>query len=426
MSGPAGNWGSPAAAQSRRGVTIVTHLLLTLAILVACGDSTAPAPLGDGGNGGGGDVGNGGGDGDGGNGGGGMPTVQLAVQEVASGLGSPVHLTAPAGDGRLFVVEQAGRIRIVRGGELLATPFLDIDSIVQGGAERGLLSMAFHPQYATNGFFYVNYSDNSGDTRVVRYSVTADPNVADPGSAKILLTIEQPFPNHNGGQLAFGPDGMLYIGMGDGGSGGDPLGSGQDLGTLLGALLRIDVDGGDPYAVPPDNPFVGVGSARDEIWAFGLRNPWRFSFDPPSGLIFIADVGQNAWEEVSVAPANSAARNYGWNVMEGLHCFGAATCDQTGLTLPAVEYANGSIGCSVIGGFVYRGSAIPETVGHYFYSDYCSGWLRSFRYVQGSATDEREWEVGSVGGVLSFGVDAQGELYILSQSGRVYRLVKSS
>jgi hypothetical protein len=373
------------------------HLLLAVFLLLACSDSTDP-----------------------GNGNGDTP-LQLAAVEVVNGLNRPVHLTAPVGDARLFVVEQPGRIRIVQDGQLLPTPFLDIDSIVRStGNEQGLFSLAFHPQYAANGLFYVNFTNENGDTRVARYTVTGNANVADPGSRKVILAIDQPFGNHNGGQIAFGPDGMLYVGMGDGGSGGDPLGHGQNLNTLLGALLRIDVDGGDPYAVPGDNPF------GDEIWGFGLRNPWRFSFDAPSAMIYIGDVGQNAWEEVNVAPANSAARNYGWNVMEGNGCFGGGSCNQTGMTLPVIVYPTGSEGCSVIGGYVYRGAALPDIIGHYFYSDWCNGWLRSFKYVGGAVTEQTEWNVGDIGNVLSFGVDGNGELYILSQNGRVYRLVQAS
>ena len=255
--------------------------------------------------------------------------VQLAVQVVASGLESPVYLTAPPGDARLFVVEQPGRIRIVKDGQLLAQPFLDIQSVVRSGGERGLLSVAFHPRYGANGYFYVDYTDQDGNTQVVRYSVTAgNPDLAEASSARTILSVAQPFANHNGGLLAFGPDGMLYVGMGDGGSGGDPMGNGQNLNTLLGKLLRIDVDGGDPYAVPADNPFAGERGIRGELWAFGLRNPWRYSFDRASGLLYIADVGQNAWEEVDVSPAASAARNYGWNTMEGTHCYAASTCNR--------------------------------------------------------------------------------------------------
>jgi glucose/arabinose dehydrogenase len=349
----------------------------------------------------------------------------LAVQVVASGLSAPLHLTAPAADARLFVVEQPGRIRIIREGALLAAPFLDITDRVRSGGERGLLSLAFHPDYAANGFFYVDYTDADGNTRVERYEVNADPDVADPGSAHLILQVTQPYSNHNGGHILFGPDGMLYIGMGDGGSGGDPRGNGQNLDTLLGKLLRIDVDGGDPFAIPSDNPFAGNPDARGEIWAYGLRNPWRMAFDPPSGLLYIADVGQNAWEEVNAVPAASAGLNYGWNVMEGLHCYSAPGCDETGLTLPVFEYGHVA-GCSVTGGLVYRGAAIPFLQGHYLFSDYCASFLWSFRMDGGAATDLTHWEVGDPGPVLSFGEDAAGEVYILSQNGTVYRIVATN
>ncbi|MGH7664905.1 MAG: PQQ-dependent sugar dehydrogenase [Gemmatimonadaceae bacterium] len=345
----------------------------------------------------------------------------LRLVEVASGLANPVHLTAPAGDPRLFIVEQEGRIRIVRDGSLLPTPFLDIESRVRSGGERGLLSVAFHPDYASNGFLYVNYTDRDGDTRVERYSVTGNADIADPASAKLLLTVDQPYGNHNGGLIVFGPDDMLYIGMGDGGSGGDPHGHGQNLGTLLGTMLRIDVDGGEPYAIPSDNPFRDRPGARAEIWAYGLRNPWRFAFDRGGErMLYIADVGQNRLEEINAVDAAAAGLNYGWNIMEGTSCYNAGSCEKAGLTLPVHEYDH-SDGCSVTGGHVYRGSAAPSVVGHYFYSDYCEGWLRSFRLENGAVTEEREWNVGDVGNVLSFGEDSGGELHLLSSSGRVYR-----
>jgi glucose/arabinose dehydrogenase len=351
-------------------------------------------------------------------------TGTLRLQEVASGLSSPLYLTAPAGDPRLFVVEQPGRIRIVQDGRLLPTPFLNLASRVSSGGERGLLSVAFHPRYASNGFLYVNYTDRNGDTRIERYSVSADPNVADPSSARLLLSIKQPFANHNGGLNLFGPDGMLYIGMGDGGSGGDPRGNGQNRNTLLGKMLRLDVDGGEPYAIPPDNPFAGQNGTLNEIWALGLRNPWRFSFDREANLLYIADVGQSQWEEINVVPAGAGGLNYGWNRMEGDHCFRTPNCDQAGLVRPVLEYSH-SDGCSVTGGCVYRGKNIPSVVGHYFYADYCEGWVRSFKYANGVATESREWAVGDVGNVLSFGEDAAGELYILSGNGRVYRITSA-
>lgn len=350
----------------------------------------------------------------------------LAVEVAAAGLANPVHLTAPRGDSRLFVVEQPGRIRISESGSLRATPFLDIADRVLDGGERGLLSLAFHPNYASNRFFYVNYTDNNGDTRVERYTTTSDPNVADPNSAELVLFVDQPFANHNGGLVTFGPDGMLYIGMGDGGSGGDPLGHGQNRGTLLGDLLRIDVDRGSPYAIPPDNPFVNVSGARGEIWAYGLRNPWRFMFDREAGMLYIADVGQNRWEEVNAVPSSAAGLNYGWNIMEGGECFGTMSCNRTGLTLPVLTYRLDGGTCAVIGGFVYRGTRIPGLRGHYLYSDFCGGWLRSFRLVNGRAEGQREWNVGDLGRVTSFGEDSSGELYILSINGRVYRLIPAT
>jgi glucose/arabinose dehydrogenase len=351
-------------------------------------------------------------------------TVRL--ERIATGLTAPVHLASPAGDSRLFVVEQPGRVRVIREGQLLATPFLDITDRVTAGGERGLFSIAFHPAYSTNGIFFVNYTGGNGATRVERFRVSADPERADAGSATLVLTVAQPFSNHNGGQLAFGPDGMLYIGMGDGGSGGDPQNHGQNRGTLLGALLRIDVNGGDPYAVPADNPLVGTTGARPEIWAWGLRNPWRFSFDGPSGMIYIADVGQNQWEEVNAVPAAAGGLNYGWNIMEGRHCFGAAGCDTGGLTQPVLEYDHGQ-GCSVTGGYVYRGRRVPALAGHYFYADYCRGWVRSFRLAGGTVVDQREWAFGDLGNVLSFGRDADGELYVLSArsgTGSVHQIVR--
>jgi glucose/arabinose dehydrogenase len=346
----------------------------------------------------------------------------LHLQLVTADLQSPVHLTSPPNDPRLFVVEQEGRIRIIQNGQLLATPFLNIESRVICCAESGLLSVAFHPNYATNGFFFVNYTDVNGDTRVERYTVTANPNVADPTSARLIIAIDQPQANHNGGQILFAPDGKLLIGMGDGGGGGDPQNHGQNPATLLGDLLRLDVDAGNPYAIPPDNPFVASTQYRHEIWATGLRNPWRFSIDRTENILYVADVGQGQWEEINAVPVSAAAINYGWRIMEGAHCFIVATCAQTGLTLPVHEYSHDE-GCSVTGGHVYRGSAIPGIIGHYFYSDYCTGFLRSFRLSNGVATDHRTWDVGNLSQITSFGQGADNELYIVSQNGRVYRLV---
>ena len=354
--------------------------------------------------------------------GGGPASGGITLVQVASGLSSPLYLTAPAGDSRLFVVEQPGRIRIVKNGSLLATPFLDLTAKVSSGGERGLLSVAFHPQYASNGFLYVDYTDRNGDTRVERYMVSANPDVADPASAHQVLFVAQPFANHNGGLVVFGPDGKLYVGMGDGGSGGDPQGNGQNPATLLGKLLRLDVDAADPYGIPAGNPFAGQTGKRAEIWAVGMRNPWRFSFDRDSGTLYVADVGQNAWEEVDAVPAVSAGLNYGWNTMEASHCFSPSSgCDTRGLVMPVLEYGHGD-GCSITGGYVYRGSAMPSLKGTYFYSDYCSGFVRSFRLSNGAATEQKQWDVGSPGSVLSFGLDAAGEMYVLTADGRVLRM----
>lgn len=350
--------------------------------------------------------------------------VTLAVEQVASGLDQPVYLTAPKGEPRLFIVEQTGRIRIVENGRVLNEPFLDIVGKVRAGGEQGLLSVAFHPLYRSNGFLFVNYTDKKGDTRIERYTVSADKNLVDAGSAKLILAIDQRYSNHQGGLNLFGPDGMLYIGMGDGGSQGDPHGNGQNPNSLLAKLLRINVDRGDPYTIPAGNPYA-KGGGRGEIWAMGLRNPWRFAFDRVSGLLYIADVGGSRFEEIDVAPASTAGINYGWNIMEGPSCQRSLGCKQPGLQRPVLSYPHESSVCSVIGGFVYRGRMIPEIQGQYFYSDYCTSWLRSFGFADGKVTDQHEWPVGRLGSVTSFGEDSQGELYITTSSGRVYRIIKS-
>ncbi|HVD60794.1 MAG TPA: PQQ-dependent sugar dehydrogenase [Gemmatimonadaceae bacterium] len=350
--------------------------------------------------------------------------LALGVQEIATGLSNPLYLASPTDDSRLFVVEQPGRIRIIKNGQLLATPFLDITSRVSSGGERGLLSVAFHPSYATNGFIYVNFTDLAGNTRVERFTVSSNADVANAASSKLILTQTQPFANHNGGLNLFGPDGMLYIGLGDGGSGGDPFGNGQNLGTLLGKILRIDVDHGDPYAIPADNPFVTRAGARGEIWAYGLRNPWRFAFDRLAGLLYVADVGQDRFEEVNVVVSSRSGVNYGWNVMEGQSCYTTSSCSQTNLEIPPLVYDHAS-GCSIIGGYVYRGTVITPLVGRYFYSDYCNGFLKSFRYENGQALEQKTWDIGSIGNVTSFGQDAAGELYITTATGKVYKIIRT-
>ena len=354
----------------------------------------------------------------------------IALQSVVTGLSAPVYLTAPSGDARLFIVEQGGRIRIVKNGALLAAPFLDLSAKIGTGGERGLLSMAFDPNYTTNGFFYVYYTAPSGDITVERYSrsVTNADQAESLSALQILTVAHRNYSNHNGGQLAFGADGHLYAGTGDGGGGGDPAGNAQNTNVLLGKLLRIDVRNASliqPYAVPTDNPFAGQAGKRGEIWAHGLRNPWRFAFD--GGQVYIADVGQGEREEVNVASTTAGALNYGWNITEGSQCYASSTCTTAGLTPPVLDYAHGASGengCSITGGFVYRGSAMPEVQGRYFYSDYCKGWLKSFVYRNGAAAELTDWQIANPGRITSFGQDGQRELYMLTDAGTVYRLVR--
>lgn len=355
----------------------------------------------------------------------------LVATRIASGLSSPLDLQSAPGDRtRLFVIEQAGRIRIVRNGAVVTAPFLDITGRISSGGERGLLGLAFHPQYATNGRFFVNYTDRSGDTHIAEFKApTPSADSADASSERQILLVAQPFANHNGGGLAFGLDGFLYIGLGDGGSGGDPLGNGQNLGTRLGKMLRIDVNGAQPYAVPADNPFVARAGALPEIWAYGLRNPWRFSFDRSTGDLYIGDVGQSALEEVDVGLASRrGGENYGWNTMEGSRCYSPSSgCNTSGLTLPITDYGR-SDGFSITGGVVYRGCRMPGYSGHYFYADYGSGLVRSFRLENGRAVDARDWTSTLSGAARtlrnpsSFGVDIDGEIYIVDYDGEIYRI----
>ncbi|GBD85375.1 soluble aldose sugar dehydrogenase YliI precursor [bacterium BMS3Abin02] len=346
-----------------------------------------------------------------------LPPLQgIDFEVVATGLADPLFATAPPGDPRLFVVEQAGRVWMFDGDE--RTLFLDIRDVVnRKGNERGLLGMAFHPNYPDDPRVFVDYTGSGGKTVVASYRLAGE--VLDPASATVLLEIPQPAANHNGGMVAFGPDGYLYVAMGDGGAAGDKFGNGQRPDTLLAALLRLDVTPEDGYVIPSENPFVDGGGAP-EVWAYGLRNPWRFAFD--DGLVYIADVGQEKYEEVDVAPVGGAGLNYGWPITEGVHCFKPAKgCDTEGLTLPVLEYDH-SQGCSITGGYVYRGAAIPELDGAYFYSDFCSGWIRSFRYEDGMATDEQQW-ADSIGNVTSFGLDGDGELLVVTRGGTIYRVV---
>ena len=351
---------------------------------------------------------------------------------VAEGLDRPVYATAPPGpDDRLFIVEQSGRIRILDGANVLAAPFLDIAGMVSSSGERGLLSMAFDPAYAANGFFYVNYTDLSGDTVVARYQCSADPNAADPSSAQLVINIAQDLATHNGGQLQFGPDGYLYIGMGHGGGAFDAFNWAQDPGSLLGKILRLDARF-PPYAIPESNPFAGSGLPLDEIWAMGVRNPWRFSFDRASGDLYVADVGQDARDEVNYQPAAAAGgANYGWRCMEGSTCTGLSgcTCDALSLTLPVFEYPHTGADCSITGGYVYRGCAIPNLQGAYLYADYCSGRIGSLRVEDGVATDLQDLtdaivsQAGDITTIASFGENADGELFIVSRDGKIYRIV---
>ncbi|MEE8331520.1 MAG: PQQ-dependent sugar dehydrogenase [Acidimicrobiia bacterium] len=350
------------------------------------------------------------------------PLRSLGADVVTRELDKPVFAVAPRGDDRLFVVEQDGLIRLVVDEELVTQPFLDIDSLVGSrNLEQGLLGLAFHPSYAANGRFFVYYTDNEGHSRLVEYSVSDDPNRADPESAKFVLGENQPASNHNAGMLAFGPDGYLYVGLGDGGGANDQFGNGQRTDTLLGTILRLDIDAADPYAVPPDNPFVGGGGAA-EVWAYGLRNPWRFSID--GDVLYIGDVGQNDREEVDVIPLSAAGTNFGWPIFEGTACLGGDECQQGDFTGPIIEF-NHAEGCSIIGGPVYRGEAIPELAGHFFYSDWCGGFLRSFRLDGDTAADQTDWtpDVGTLGQVLSLGTDGAGEIYAMNAEGYLYKFV---
>jgi len=344
---------------------------------------------------------------------------------LVSGLRRPLDLAElPDGSGRLVVLEQPGTIQVIENGGLQGEPFLDIqDRVGSQGNEQGLLGIAFHPNYAENGYFYLNYTDRQGNTVIARYqaAVGEPPARADSASEKVLLAVDQPYRNHNGGQLAFGPDGYLYIGLGDGGSGGDPHGNAQSLDTLLGKLLRIDVDGGDPYGIPADNPFVN-GGGRPEIWVYGLRNPWRFSFDRGTGDLYIADVGQSQWEEINFLPAGSpGGANFGWNYLEGSHPYQGNPPADVQLINPVFEYDHG-FGCSVTGGFVYRGQNLPEFHGVYIFADYCSGLF--WGLLRGPDGFWQSEELFSLGlNVSSFGEDAAGEIYMVEQSnGAVYRL----
>ena len=350
--------------------------------------------------------------------------VRVELQPAVGGLDRPLGIANAAdGSNRLFILEKAGRIRLVLGGQLQPESFLDIrDRVGSSANEQGLLGLAFHPRFPENGLLFVNYTDRDGDTVVSRFSISGVDQV-DPASEAVLLRLDQPAGNHNGGHLVFGPDGYLYIGMGDGGAAGDRFGNGQNGQTLLGAMLRLDVDAAQPYGVPPDNPFVGNSAVLDEIWAVGLRNPWRYSFDRETGDLYIGDVGQSAYEEINFQVSGSpGGENYGWPIMEGLHCYPAdQPCDRIGLVSPIGEYDHGQ-GCSVTGGYVYRGRAFPLLSGVYVFGDYCSG------RIWGMIRDEDgQWQTAPLAqadvALSSFGEDEAGELYVVDMAaGALLRL----
>ncbi len=340
--------------------------------------------------------------------------IDLQITQI-SNLGSVVDIKH-AGDNsqRLFLLQQSGIVHILRNGQLLSEPFIDISSRVQSGGEKGLLSLDFAPDFSKNGRVYLYYSNTDGNTVLSRFIAQGDS--ANPDSEEILLEFKQPFSNHNGGRIEFGPDGMLYLGLGDGGSGGDPQGNGQNRQTLLGNLIRLDVESQQSgFSIPANNPFINNANTRSEIWASGLRNPWRMSFDSLTGDLYIADVGQNAFEEVNFQPANSTGgENYGWNIMEANSCFKASRCKNAGLTLPAASYGR-SEGCSITGGQVYRGTNYPDLAGRYIYGDYCTGRIWSLKKIQDNWQVEILLDAGA--GMFTFGEDQTGNIYMATAGG---------
>ena len=354
----------------------------------------------------------------------------VRLRSVTEGVTASIGVTnAGDGSGRLFVIEQGGTIRIVTGDRVIERPFLDISGRLTSGGEQGLLGLAFHPRFEANRRFYVNYTDTSGDTVVAEYKRSrSSANRAAAGSERVLLTIDQPFANHNGGHLAFGPDGYLYIATGDGGGAGDPQGNGQRLDTLLGKILRIDVNDRSQgeYGIPDDNPFRGDSGARPEIWSYGLRNPWRFSFDRATGAMWIGDVGQNQWEEIDFEPnASDGGTNWGWNIKEGTRCFATQTeCSAAGatddMTDPVAEYSH-DFGCSVTGGFVYRGRRYESMRGLYFFADYCSGNMWTLPAARRGEEETLRLESGR--SIASFGENEAGELFVVDHQGELLRVV---
>jgi glucose/arabinose dehydrogenase len=363
------------------------------------------------------------------------PLEGIRLEQIFEGFNQPVVLAAPPGDDRLFIVQRHGRMRILDASRTMLEPaFLDLtERVLAGGIEQGLLGLAFHPEYADNGRFFVYYVDKGGRRQLSEFTVSADdPNVADQESEKVIFEYPQPENatdiRHYGGNVAFGPDGYLWVSMGDG---ADSRAQGQDPETPYGTIVRIDVDNGDPYIAPPDNPFVDGGGMAD-VWAYGLRNPWRFAIDPVDRLIYIGDVGHADQEEINVVSIDEGGYNFGWSNMEGDRCFHQSDCNPDDYTSPVITYLHSAdeededavAGLSVTGGFVYRGSEIPEIDGTYFYSDWVSQWIRGFKYVDGEVTEDRDWTEdlgGEVGMVTSFGLDGHGELYLLTHEGGVYK-----
>lgn len=356
-----------------------------------------------------------------------IDALQIKLQQVAGGIPFPVFAGSFPGDDRVFVLERQGRVVVIDGDGLRSEPFLDLtDRVGSGGIENGLLGLAFHPDYTSNGRLFLYYTDIELDSRLSEFTVS-DPagNTGDRTAEENLFEVAQEGIRHRAGMVQFDPDGYLWVALGDGGLGDD---SSQDLSSLQGNLLRIDVDSGDPYAIPSENPYLDTDDGRDEIWAHGLRNPWRFSIDHPTRLVYIGDVGQANWEEINVASIDSPGLDFGWPNFEGTDCYQPSDgCDMTGWEAPTLAYGHDA-GCSVTGGYVYRGTALPELTGHYFYADWCNGMIRSFKYVDGQVTDEREWTgmLSGAGQVASFGVDGNGEMLIVdSNGGIVYRVVRA-
>ena len=365
-----------------------------------------------------------------------IPAIpDIGIQQVASGLSQPVAAVAPDGDDRLFIVERTGAIKILENGSVKATPFL---TIPEGAdlcfcGDGGLIGLAFHPNYSSNGRFFVHVTAPSPtpgmafENRIVEYHATPASDVADAAPVREIIDVDQPRTNHNGGAIMFGTDGYLYIPIGDGGDQGDPFNRGQNKFNMLASILRIDIDGGVPYAIPAGNPYNGADGLR-EIWAIGIRSPWRSSIDRATGDLYVGDVGQNAWEEITVGPSGVAGLNHGWRIVEGNACHNPSSgCNKAGLTAPVLVYPNQGT-ASVIGGYVYRGDVMPALRGTYFYAEFYEGWVRSFRLGGGVALDQRDWEstIGNIAAIAGFGEDGHGELYLLTFGGTVYKIVPGS